>query len=127
MTRIAVGGFLHETNTFAPMPTGLASFRDRGYFPAGQHPDPEDQGRRDDDRRGVGRAAGIELDRGAFEQADLEQAILVVEQEALAVDVAAKESRHAAHGGFVEAAHAFDPDVAQAITRPVFMPPPAGA
>jgi len=28
-----------ETNTFAPMPTGLASFRDRGYFPAGQHPD----------------------------------------------------------------------------------------
>ena len=28
-----------ETNTFAPMPTGLASFRDRGYYPAGQHPD----------------------------------------------------------------------------------------
>ena len=24
-----------ETNTFAPMPTGIASFRDRGYFPAG--------------------------------------------------------------------------------------------
>jgi len=28
-----------ETNTFAPMPTGLASFRERGYYQAGQHPD----------------------------------------------------------------------------------------
>jgi microcystin degradation protein MlrC len=28
-----------ETNTFAPMPTGLASFHDRGYFAAGRHPD----------------------------------------------------------------------------------------
>lgn len=28
-----------ETNTFAPLPTGLAAFRDRGYFPAGEHPD----------------------------------------------------------------------------------------
>ena len=28
-----------ETNTFAPMPTGLDSFRERGYFAAGQHPD----------------------------------------------------------------------------------------
>ena len=28
-----------ETNTFAPLPTGLAAFRDRGYFPAGKHPD----------------------------------------------------------------------------------------
>lgn len=28
-----------ETNTFAPMPTGMASFRDRGYFKAGEHPD----------------------------------------------------------------------------------------
>ncbi len=28
-----------ETNTFAPMPTGLSSFRDRGYYRAGQHPD----------------------------------------------------------------------------------------
>ncbi|RYY60335.1 MAG: M81 family peptidase, partial [Comamonadaceae bacterium] len=27
------------TNTFGPMPTGLASFKDRGHFPAGQHPD----------------------------------------------------------------------------------------
>jgi microcystin degradation protein MlrC len=28
-----------ETNTFAPMPTGLAAFHERGYFKAGQHPD----------------------------------------------------------------------------------------
>jgi microcystin degradation protein MlrC len=28
-----------ETNTFAPMPTGLSSFRERGYYKAGQHPD----------------------------------------------------------------------------------------
>ena len=28
-----------ETNTFAPLPTGMAAFRDRGYFPAGEHPD----------------------------------------------------------------------------------------
>jgi len=28
-----------ETNTFAPMPTGLSSFHERGYFKAGQHPD----------------------------------------------------------------------------------------
>lgn len=28
-----------ETNTFGPMPTGLSSFRDFGYYPAGSHPD----------------------------------------------------------------------------------------
>ena len=28
-----------ETNTFAPMPTGLAGFKERGYYKAGQHPD----------------------------------------------------------------------------------------
>lgn len=28
-----------ETNTFAPMPTGLAAFREGGWFPAGSHPD----------------------------------------------------------------------------------------
>ena len=28
-----------ETNTFAPMPTGLATFHERGYWKAGQHPD----------------------------------------------------------------------------------------
>ncbi len=36
--RVFCGSLATETNTFAPMPTGLASFRDRGYFPAGQHP-----------------------------------------------------------------------------------------
>ncbi|HMO48729.1 MAG TPA: M81 family metallopeptidase [Rubrivivax sp.] len=28
-----------ETNTFAPMPTGLAAFRERGCWKAGEHPD----------------------------------------------------------------------------------------
>jgi microcystin degradation protein MlrC len=28
-----------ETNTFAPMPTGLASFQERGFYRAGEHPD----------------------------------------------------------------------------------------
>jgi microcystin degradation protein MlrC len=37
--RIFSGGFGTETNTFAPMPTGMASFQERGYFAAGQHPD----------------------------------------------------------------------------------------
>jgi microcystin degradation protein MlrC len=37
--RVFSGSLATETNTFAPMPTGLASFKDRGYYPAGQHPD----------------------------------------------------------------------------------------
>ena len=37
--RVFSGSLATETNTFAPMPTGLASFKDRGYFPAGKHPD----------------------------------------------------------------------------------------
>ena len=37
--RVFSGSLATETNTFGPMPTGLASFRDRGYFPAGKHPD----------------------------------------------------------------------------------------
>ncbi|MFO1326011.1 MAG: M81 family metallopeptidase [Rubrivivax sp.] len=37
--RIFSGTLATETNTFAPMPTGLQSYRERGYFPAGQHPD----------------------------------------------------------------------------------------
>ncbi len=37
--RVFTAALATETNTFAPMPTGLASFRDRGYFPAGKHPD----------------------------------------------------------------------------------------
>lgn len=36
--RVFSGSLATETNTFGPMPTGLASFKDRGYFPAGQHP-----------------------------------------------------------------------------------------
>jgi microcystin degradation protein MlrC len=43
--RVFCGGLGTETNTFAPMPTSLASFRDREYFPAGTHPDaPTGQG-----------------------------------------------------------------------------------
>jgi microcystin degradation protein MlrC len=37
--RVFSGSLATETNTFGPMPTGLASFKDRGYFPAGQHPE----------------------------------------------------------------------------------------
>ena len=37
--RVFSGCLATETNTFGPMPTGLASFKDRGYFPAGAHPD----------------------------------------------------------------------------------------
>ena len=36
--RVFSGGLATETNTFAPMPTGLESYKDRGYFAAGQHP-----------------------------------------------------------------------------------------
>lgn len=36
--RVFSGSLATETNTFGPMPTSIASFRDRGYFPAGQHP-----------------------------------------------------------------------------------------
>lgn len=28
-----------ETNTFSPIPTGLSAFKDRGYYPGGEHPD----------------------------------------------------------------------------------------
>jgi microcystin degradation protein MlrC len=37
--RVFSGSLATETNTFGPMPTSIASFRDRGYFPAGGHPD----------------------------------------------------------------------------------------
>jgi microcystin degradation protein MlrC len=37
--RVFSGSLATETNTFGPMPTGMASFKDRGYYPAGQHPD----------------------------------------------------------------------------------------
>ena len=37
--RIFTGALATETNTFSPLPTGDASFRERGHFPAGTHPD----------------------------------------------------------------------------------------
>jgi microcystin degradation protein MlrC len=37
--RLFTASLSTETNTFSPIPTGLDSFRDRGYYPAGQHPD----------------------------------------------------------------------------------------
>jgi microcystin degradation protein MlrC len=36
--RVFSAALATETNTFAPMPTGLSSFHERAYFPAGQHP-----------------------------------------------------------------------------------------
>jgi microcystin degradation protein MlrC len=36
--RVFTASLATETNTFAPMPTGLASFHEAGYFPAGTHP-----------------------------------------------------------------------------------------
>lgn len=37
--RIFSAGLGTETNTFAPLPTGLEDFMQHGYFAAGQHPD----------------------------------------------------------------------------------------
>lgn len=37
--RVFTGSLATETNTFGPIPTGLPSYHDRGYFPAGKHPD----------------------------------------------------------------------------------------
>ena len=37
--RVFSGTLATETNTFAPMPTGLSAFKERGYYPAGTHPD----------------------------------------------------------------------------------------
>ena len=34
--RVVTGSLATETNTFAPIPTGLGAFHDRGYFRAGQ-------------------------------------------------------------------------------------------
>ena len=36
--RVFTGSLATETNTFAPMPTGLAAFKERRYFPGGRHP-----------------------------------------------------------------------------------------
>ena len=37
--RVFSGSLATETNTFAPMPTGLPAFDERAYYHAGQHPD----------------------------------------------------------------------------------------
>ena len=37
--RVFSAALATETNTFAPMPTGLSRFHERAYYPAGQHPD----------------------------------------------------------------------------------------
>ena len=37
--RVFTATLATETNTFAPLPTGLASFHERDWFPAGTHPD----------------------------------------------------------------------------------------
>jgi microcystin degradation protein MlrC len=37
--RVFSASLATETNTFGPLPTGLASFRERVYFPAGRHPE----------------------------------------------------------------------------------------
>ena len=36
--RVFTATLATETNTFAPLPTGLAAFQERGHFPAGTHP-----------------------------------------------------------------------------------------
>jgi microcystin degradation protein MlrC len=36
--RVFSAALATETNTFAPMPTGLSSFHERAYYPAGRHP-----------------------------------------------------------------------------------------
>ena len=35
--RVFTAALATETNTLAPMSTGVAAFRDRGYYPAGKH------------------------------------------------------------------------------------------
>ena len=37
--RVFSASLATETNTFAPMPTGLSDFHQRGYYAAGEHPD----------------------------------------------------------------------------------------
>lgn len=37
--RIFTAALATETNTFSPLPTGLASYQERDFYPAGQHPD----------------------------------------------------------------------------------------
>lgn len=37
--RLFAAGLSTETNTFSPIPTGINAFKERGYYPAGTHPD----------------------------------------------------------------------------------------
>src|SRR6201994_860749 len=37
--QVFTGTLATETNTFAPMPTGLGAFKERGYYPAGSPPE----------------------------------------------------------------------------------------
>ncbi|CAO3425263.1 M81 family metallopeptidase [Azospirillum endophyticum] len=37
--RVFSGSLATETNTFGPMPTGVSSFHERAFFPAGRHPE----------------------------------------------------------------------------------------
>ena len=37
--RVFSASLATETNTFAPMPTGMSTFRERGYWKAGDHPE----------------------------------------------------------------------------------------
>ncbi|WP_427184066.1 M81 family metallopeptidase [Bordetella bronchialis] len=63
--RIFSAGLGTETNTFAPLPTSLDSFRGREYFPAGTHPDtPTSQGAPLWVARRRGRALGWTLKEG---------------------------------------------------------------
>jgi len=39
MARIAIGGFQHETNTFAPSKADYAAFEDGGGWPGAQYGD----------------------------------------------------------------------------------------
>ncbi len=37
--RVFAGSLGTETNTFSPLPTGMDSYRESCYYPAGKHPD----------------------------------------------------------------------------------------
>jgi microcystin degradation protein MlrC len=39
LMRVFTASLATETNTFAPIPTGIDAFKARGYFPAGKHPE----------------------------------------------------------------------------------------
>ena len=59
MTRIAIGGFLHESHSFAPLPTGWAEFISPGGFPPLQRPATLVEALRQDDAGQVLRALDV--------------------------------------------------------------------